>query len=478
MEQAGGRASHARIRSSDRGWWFREAIEQDPGEAAPPLEDDESADVVIVGGGYTGMWTAYFLAESQPDIRIILLERDECGAGPSGRNGGFLTGWWDELPALVRLYGEDGALAACGALGQSVSAIGAWCEQFDVDAWFTQKGYLQVASSPAQESNWSEALGMARRLGVEAELVPLSAAEVRDRCDSPALLGGVLMRDGATVQPARLARGLRRVLLGRGIRIHEYSPVRRLQGRQTVTAITDRGRVRAEQAVLGINAWGTRWPGLRGSIVTWGSHIVLTEPVPELLADLGWDGECISDGRTALHYFRTTPDGRVAFGGGGGRASWLGKVGRNVDQDPASIGRAARGLRRIFPSLADVRLEEGWGGPIDVSPTHLPFVGSLPPGNVHYALGYTGNGVAPSHLAGQILAALALGRKDGVAALPMVGHRPRRFPPEPLRSIGAHIVRHAIIRRDVALDEGRRVGPLVDFIARLPRKLGYNLGPE
>jgi glycine/D-amino acid oxidase-like deaminating enzyme len=287
-----------------------------------------------------------------------------------------------------------------------------------------------------------------------------------------------LMRDGATVQPARLARGLRRVLLGRGIRIHEYSPVRRLHGRQTVTAITDRGRVRAEQAVLGINAWATRWPGLRGSIVTWGSHIVLTEPVPELLADLGWDGECISDGRTALHYFRTTPDGRVAFGGGGGRAPWLGKVGPSVDQDPASIRRAARGLRRIFPVLADVRLEEGWGGPIDVSPTHLPFFGSLPPGNVHFALGYTGNGVAPSHLAGQILAALALGRKDGVAALPMVGYRPRRFPPEPLRSIGAHIVRHAIIRRDVALDEGRRVGPLADFVARLPRKLGYNLGPE
>jgi hypothetical protein len=149
-----------------------------------------------------------------------------------------------------------------------------------------------------------------------------------------------------------------------------------------------------------------------------------------------------------------------------------------VDQDRASIARAARGLRRIFPSLADVPLEAAWGGPIDVSPTHLPFFGTLPPGNIHFGIGYTGNGVAPSHLGGRILAALALGRKDETTALPMVGHRPRRFPPEPFRSIGGHIVRHAIIRRDAALDEGRRVGPVVNFVARLPRKLGYNLGPE
>lgn len=236
--------------------------------------------------------------------------------------------------------------------------------------------------------------------------------------------------------------------------------------------------VRASEAILSINAWATRWPGLRGSLVSWGSHIVLTAPAPERLAELGWDGECISDGRTALHYFRTTPDGRVAFGGGGGRASWLGKIGPQVDQDPASIARAARGLRRIFPSLADVPLEAAWGGPIDVSPTHLPFFGTLRQGNVHFGVGYTGNGVAPSHLAGQILAGLALGKKESPVDLPMVGHRPRGFPPEPFRSIGGHIVRHAIIRRDATLDVGGRVNPVLEMVARLPRKLGYNLGPE
>jgi glycine/D-amino acid oxidase-like deaminating enzyme len=467
-----------RISSSSRGWWFREALQLDPGAPAPTLDGDDTADVAIVGGGYTGMWTAFFLSEWQPGMRIVLLEREECGAGPSGRNGGFATGWWDELPALVRYHGEDGALAACRAVGRSVADLGAWCEQQGVDAWYTRAGHLQVASSPAQEGAWSEAVALADRLGAGDELVPLSATAVRARCDTPALRGGVLMRDGATVQPARLARGLRRVLLERAVRIFEHTTVDRFAPGTPLTAVTERGRVRADQAVLAINAWATRWPGLRGSIVTWGSHIVLTEPVPERLAELGWGRECISDARTALHYFRTTPDGRVAFGGGGGRASWLGRVGPSVDQDPGSIERAARGLRRIFPSLAGVRLEDAWGGPIDVSPTHLPFIGSLPPGNVHFALGFTGNGVAPSHLAGRILAGLVLGRNDETTALPMVKHRPRRFPPEPLRSIGGHIVRHAIIRRDAALDVGARPGPVVDVVAKLPRKLGYNLGPE
>lgn len=478
MMEAGSPLRDERIQPSARGWWFGEALQHDPGLPAPPLEGAETADVLIVGGGYTGMWSAFFLTQASPGIRVTLLERDECGAGPSGRNGGFASGWWDELPALIHSFGAKGALAACRAVGRSVHAIGDWCEQHGVDAWFNHKGYLQVATSPSQENAWNEAVSAARLLGVEEEFLALSADEVRKRCASPVFGGGALMRDGATVQPARLARGLRRVLLERGVRIHEHSPVRRLQRNSTAVAITQRGTVRAEQVILAVNAWATGWPGLRGLLVTWGSHMVLTAPAPEPLKELGWNGECISDGRTALHYFRTTPDGRVAFGGGGGRAPWLGRLGPKVDQDPASIARTARGLRRIFPSLAGVPLEAAWGGPIDVSPTHLPFYGTLRPGNVHFGIGYTGNGVAPSHLGGQILASLALRRQDEMTELPIVGHRPRRFPPEPFRSIGGHVVRHAIIRRDIALDESRRVGPLTEFIARLPRRLGYNLGPE
>jgi glycine/D-amino acid oxidase-like deaminating enzyme len=141
-------------RSSARGWWFREAIEHDPGPPAAALAGHRSADVVVVGGGYTGMWTAHLLSEREPGLRVVLLEAEECGAGPSGRNGGFVTGWWDELPTLVDLYGSDGALAACRALDKSIDGIGEWTVRHGADAWFRRKGYLQVASSPAQDGAW------------------------------------------------------------------------------------------------------------------------------------------------------------------------------------------------------------------------------------------------------------------------------------------------------------------------------------
>lgn len=462
-----------------RCYWLREALAHDQSEPCPPLRGEVGTDVAIVGGGYTGMWSAYFLTELEPAVRVVLLEQDICGGGPSGRNGGFVTGWWDELPGLVRLYGERGAVEACRAAARSVAGIGTWCARHGVDAWFTDGGYLMVATSGAQEGRWSAATELARRLGAGEAFADVPAAEVRARCGSPVFRSGAFMRDGATVQPARLARGLRRVLLERGVRIFEGSPVRRFRAGPPTTAETPGGVVRAERAILALNTWLASWKPLRRSLVTWGSYIVLSAPAPERLEEMGWTGgECITDARFALHYFRTTPDGRIAFGGGGGRAGIGGRVGPRLSYDVTSIRRAAEGFRRLFPTFADVPLEEAWGGPIDVSPTHLPFFGTLPAGNVHYGVGYSGNGVAPSHLGGRILAGLALGREDEFTRLPMVNAEPRAFPPEPLRSLGAFLVREAVVRKERAEDEGRRADPFTRFLARLPRRLGYLLGPE
>ncbi len=469
----------ASVQPSARGWWFDEAMQHEPADDAPELHGEVAADVVVIGGGYTGMWTAYQLVRAEPTMRIVLLEQEVCGHGPSGRNGGFVTCWWDELGTLIELYGEEDALASCRALKQSIAEMGAWCERHDVDAWFTQQGMVQVASSPGQDGSWREATELNEKLGVGEEFVELTPEQVQQRCASPTFGGGAFMRDAATVQPARLARGLRRVLLERGVRLHEHTHVRGIENGRPLRAITDHGSVRAEQAVLAVNAWGERWPGLRRSLVNWGSHIVLTAPAPDRLAEMGWiRGECIADSRSAVHYLRTTPDGRVAFGGGGGRASWLGRIGPEVDQDPASIGRAAEGLRRLLPSLADVPLEAAWGGPIDVSPTHLPFFGTLPSGNVHAGAGYSGNGVSASHLGGRILAGLVRGVRDEVTSLPMVGGRRKRFPPEPFRSLGAHLIREAVIRYERNQDRGRRSGRLLVFLAHVPRKMGSHLGPE
>jgi glycine/D-amino acid oxidase-like deaminating enzyme len=430
--------------------------------------------VVIIGGGFTGLWTAYFLKERRPDLGVMVLEQDICGGGPSGRNGGFASGWWDELHGLITLYGREPAVRAAREISTSITGIGQFCEKHGVDAWFRHAGYMYAATGPSHEEACREMVELAAEAGAPDELRLLTRDEVQARCASPAFRSGAFMRDGAQVQPALLARGLRRVALERGVTIHEGTTVSRLD--PGPTAVTDRGTVRAKHAVLAVNAWATAWPKVARRVAAWSSYIVLTAPAPEKLEAIHWTGgELITDLRNSIRYFRTTRDGRIAFGGGGGRAS--AHIDDSFTNDSRAVREAAEGFRLFFPSWSDVPIEDAWGGPIDVSPTHLPSFGTLRPENVHYALGFTGNGVAPSHLAGRVLADLASGADTDLVRLPMVNAKPRLFPPEPLRSLGAAIVRRAIISYDTAEERGRRPNPLASMVAKMPRRLGYLLGP-
>lgn len=475
--------AHAVPRSPQTSYWIREALSAKPLEPFPRLSGEASADVVVVGGGFTGLWTAWFLTRREPGLEVALVEATRCGFGPSGRNGGFVTGWWDEADELAARYGDDAARRACGALSESIAAIGQWCAEQGVDTWYTRAGWMGVASAPAQEGAWCQAVDACRRLGVQDRLGDLSAQDVQDTCGSPLFGGGVFMPEGATVQPARLAFGLRRAVAERGVRIFEGSRVVGVRPEGTgpgspVIAETPEGLVRARRAVLSMGPWGATWPGLPRFVLVRGSYILITAPAPERLDALGWtNGVCISDFRTALHYFRTTPDGRVAFGGAG-RAEWRTRVSAKHDFDEGAVNALRRDFRRFFPSFRDVPIEEAWGGPVDVSSLHHPLFGTLPPGTVHYAVGYTGNGVGPSHLAGRVLSALALDADDPVMDVPMVNHRPPRFPPAPLSSVGAFVVQSAIARKERAEDGGSGAGPLTRFVASFPRRLGYALGPK
>ena len=460
---------------AQRSWWLREALAAEPGSNCPPLTKDVNADVVIVGGGFTGLWTAYFLTQADPSLGIVVLEQDICGGGPSGRNGGFASGWWDELDNLVALYGADAAVRACRAIASSIDSIGKFCKAHGIDAWFKKSGYIYAATAAQHLAVCEHMVRLAQAVGAADELRELTAAEVRARCDSASFRGGAFMRDGASVQPARLVRGLRRVLLERGVTIHEGTAVTRLEPGPPALAVTPKGMVRARHAVIAVNAWATGWPELRRRLVAWSSYIVLTARAPDRLEAIRWTGaELVSDLRTSVRYFRTTRDGRIAFGGGGGRAGTT--IGESFTGDKRAVVEAAEGLRLLFPSFADVPIVDAWGGPIDVSPTHLPAFGSLEP-HIHYALGYTGNGVAPSHLAGRVMADLITGADTDVVRLPMVNARARTFPPQPFRTLGAAIVRRAIIANDTARERGQRPNPLAAAIARLPRRMGYLLGP-
>jgi glycine/D-amino acid oxidase-like deaminating enzyme len=470
--------SAALPRDTGRSWWLLDALAADPGEPAPPLSGDTSADVVVLGGGYTGMWAAYHLTELSPGIDVVILEQDICGGGASGRNGGFVNSFWSSLPELCEMFGDGPALRLCRTAEESVAAIGRFCHDHGVDAWFRADGDLAVASSEVQVGAWADLVIAADRLGIGDEFQVLSPGEVRARVDSPLFRGGMFTRHGATVQPARLARGLRRVLQERGVRIFEGSPVARFGVGEPAIAQTPGGTVRAGAAVIGLNAWAAEWKRFRRELMVRGSSIVLTAAAPDKLEKIGWsDSTGVWDFREALHYLRTTPDGRIAFGMGGSQPYLNHRVGPRYRYDERAARICVDDLHRMFPTFADLPVEAAWGGPIDVAGYHVPFFGSLGRGNVHYGLGYTGNGVGPSHLGGRILALRALGRYEEVLELPLVDAEPKRFPPEPLRSPGGFLVNRAIRRKDDFEDRGEELNPLVDFAARLPRRIGFRLGP-
>jgi glycine/D-amino acid oxidase-like deaminating enzyme len=455
------------------GYWVQEAGRPEP---APALRGTTTADVAVVGGGYLGLWTAWHVLRHAPGARVVVLEAGVCGTGPSGRNGGFVNGLWDKAPTVLGQVGRAATAELLEAAQASVDAIGAWCDEQGVDAWFRRAPHLEVATSAAQEDGDVGVVAACAAVGREDEVRPLSAAEVAQVCRSPVFGGGLRIASAATVQPARLAFGLRDRVRAAGAVVHEGSRVRRVTGGPAPRVLTEGGEVRAGAVVLAVNHATAGLAPLRRALAVASSHIVLTEPVPDVLERAGWTGgEALSDRRTMLHYFRTTPDGRIAFGWGGGRMALGARRRRVLDVDPDVAARTHRDLVRVFPALAGRRITHAWGGPIDVSPTRLPQFRTLPAGGVHAGFGFTGNGVGPAHLGGRILAALALDRREPVTRLCVVEPGVRRFPPEPLRLAGGAAIRAAMVHADDLLDAGRTPDPLTRFVTSLPRRLGMSL---
>jgi glycine/D-amino acid oxidase-like deaminating enzyme len=448
-------------------WWLEEAP---PDPEAEPLGGDGETDVAVVGGGYTGLWTALALKRRDPALRVTVLEAEHVGFGPSGRNGGFLETYWCALPRVRSRLGDEAALAVARASEGAIAAVRGLGE----DVWLREAGMLEVSASPAQDVAVDAAVRAASELGVPERAVPLSPEELSGRCSSPVFRRGVWFPNAATVQPARLVRALRRAALRAGVELHERTRVAAV--RPGVLELPA-GRLRAPEIVVATNAWMSRWRPVRPRLTNFGSYVVLTEPVPDLLADIGWTGgEPITDGRMFLHYFRTTADGRVLMGSASGPVGRGGVVDDRFFLDAPTVARADRGLRRLLPALAEARVERAWGGPIDVSSDQLPFFGTVPGTRIHYGVGYSGNGVGPSWLGGQILSSLVLGADDEWSRLPLAQRLPPRLPPEPLRFIGASVVRRATLAVEVADEEGRRPAAVARAVAALPRVLGLRIG--
>jgi putative aminophosphonate oxidoreductase len=450
-----------------RSLWLQEALAAEEDAEPSELRATVDADVCIVGGGYTGLWTALRILELEPGASVALLEADICGGGPSGRNGGFALSWWPKVETLVKRVGREEAARLARLSESAVGELGAYCEREGIDAHFTQGGWLWTATSQAQIDSWQEAVDLAAQLGAEPYQL-LSAEEVCERTGSPIHLGAAYEANAATVQPALLARGLRRVALAKGVRVFERSPLVDLD-RDAGIARTPAGGVKAPTIVLALGTWLASFRELQRAIVPVSSDMIATEPIPERLREAGWTGgEAISDCRLMVHYYRTTRDGRVAFGRGGGRLAFGGRVNSEFDYNERQTRVLREELPRLVPCAAGVPTTHAWGGPIDRTTDGLPFFGQLPGrARVLFGAGFSGNGVAPSLVAGRILASSALARDDEWSACGLNRGVAGRFPPEPVRFVGGLVVREAVRRKETREDEAKSVDPVTRALAGL-----------
>ncbi|QXH53750.1 FAD-dependent oxidoreductase [Pseudomonas fakonensis] len=457
-----------------RPFWLQQALDLQEEALCPPLQGDARCDVCIVGGGYTGLWTALMLKEQAPQLDVLLIEADICGAGASGRNGGCALSWSAKYFTLERLFGVAEAVRLVSESERSIGAIGAFCTANGIDCDYRMDGTLYTATNKAQLGGTDAVIAALQRQGINS-FQRLALQQLQRLAGSERHLEGWFSPAAATVQPGRLVRGLRRVALQRGVRIHEGTAMTGLAHGAPAQVHTARGTIRADRVVLGLNAWMARaFPQFERSVAIVSSDMVITEPCPQLLRQIGLDsGVSVLDSRIFVHYYHNTSDGRLMLGKGGNTFAYGGHMLPVFDQPSPYQPLLRESLAEFFPALAQVPLAASWNGPSDRSVTGLPFFGRLDgQGNVFYGFGYSGSGVGPCHMGGQILSSLALGLDNPWTRSPLVKGPLGQFPPEPIRYLGSLMVRNAIRRKERAEDRGLRPRRLDVRLARFAAAAG------
>jgi len=398
----------------------------------PALPGDRTADVAIVGGGYTGLWTAYYLARAAPRLSVVVLEAEYCGFGASGRNGGWASGLFPVgVAELARRHGAERAAAMHAALAGAVDEVGRAAAAEGIDCDYAKGGTISLARSPAQLRRARASEGF------------LDADQARGICGAGDVLGGVYRPDCAALHPAKLVRGLAGAAERHGVRIHEGTRVRRID---RGSVVTDHGTVRAGTVVRALEGYTAALTGHRRALAPVYSLMIATEPLPP--ADWERIGlarrETFSDERHLVIYGQRTADDRLAFGGRGAPYHFGSRIEPGYDRVPAVFDRLRHTLTEMFgirPAIA-----YRWGGPLGIPRDWMPSVG-LHDG-LAWAGGYVGDGVAAANLAGRTLADLILGAGSDLTRLPWVGHRSPRWEPEPIRWLGINAALRATGLRD------------------------------
>jgi glycine/D-amino acid oxidase-like deaminating enzyme len=349
-----------------------------------------------------------------------------------------------------------------------VAEIGEFCRKHAIDASFRPEGWLWSATNDAQVNAWESTVKAVEAAGA-SPFQRLTPDEVATRSGSARHIAGVYEGGCASLDPAALVRGLRRVALDQGVRIHELSPMVELERSDRLRIHTPGGSVSASRVVIATNAWASQLPELYGTILPIASDVIATARLPEgvIPGEQFMKGMCISDSRLLVNYYRMTVDGRVIFGKGGGGFAYGKQIGGAFYGPSQRAEWVAQAMRSIFPSLRNAPISESWVGAVDRSLDGLPFLTQLGRPDLLAGAGFSGNGVGPSLLGGKILASMALGRQDEWATCGLARQPVRGLPPEPIRGVGGRLVRSAIARKELAEDEGRRPRMVDRSLARL-----------
>ena len=410
-----------------------------PGTLTPgePLPADTEADVAIVGAGFTGLWTAYYLAKTAPDLRVVVCEREIAGFGASGRNGGWCSALFPaSLNKLERMAGRDAAIAMQRAMHETVDEVGRVAAAEGIDCHYAKGGTVMLARTPVQLERARAEIAEAREFGFgEADLRLLTKTEAQELAGASSVLGGTYTPHCAAIHPARLARGLAEAVRKLGVPVYEQTPVRQIHPGRVVTAS---GTVRARYVVRATEGYTPQLPGLERALAPVYSLMIATEPLPEAVwAQIGLAGRpTFGDLRHLIIYGQRTADGRLAFGGRGAPYHLGSAIRPSFDRVPAVFNALRRTLGELFPVLGEVPVTHCWGGPLGVPRDWCASVGLDQASGLAWAGGYVGDGVSTTNLSGRTLADLITGRDSALVRLPWVGHRSPPWEPEPLRWLG------------------------------------------
>jgi glycine/D-amino acid oxidase-like deaminating enzyme len=418
--------------------------------ARPALVGEQHCDLVVIGGGYCGLWTALLAKDRDPAREVVLLESHEVGWAASGRNGGFCEAslthgfangqrrWPDELDTLQRLG------------TQNLDELEATVHRYGIDCEFERTGQIEVATRPHEVAALAQEAGEAP--GTGADVTFLDGEAMRAEVHSPTYLAGLYNRGSvAMVHPAKLAWGLKDACLRLGVRIFERSPATGLDRRGGACVVRiPYGRVNARRVALATNAFAPLVPKLRRYIAPIYDHVLVTEPLSAAQLDsIGWRGrQGIADAANLFHYYRLTADNRILWGGYDMIYHFGGRVGAELDQRPATFRTLAEHFFQTFPQLDGLRFSHSWGGVIDTSSRYTAFFGTSAGGRIGYALGFTGLGVAATRFGAQVMLDLLDGEQTERTELRMVRGTPLPFPPEPLRWLGAQLTCWSLARAD------------------------------